>query len=292
MIIFDELSLAEKISKYGFKKGISNYELSVYAKWLVYSGVSEDELESKLVEFCKAFSPGFKYETHYGFVDAAIKSTKKYVLRVPKPTPITEFEWNQICRCERYDYRKVLFVMLIIAKYFRDNNTKINRKVKESDTYYCLASIKDILSLAEVKMSAEEVNEMFHTFYCMELIGIRTGKSVVYTVEFVDTCTNVLEEITDYDHIMLHFDKLSGLPIGVCKTCGKLFKQNKNGTAVYCRLHRRHKQSQPAKKVCVDCHKAFVPPANNPNKTRCDECYPTYRRLRKSELANIKRKQK
>lgn len=97
-------------------------------------------------------------------------------------------------------------------------------------------------------------------------------------MKFVDISDNpddVLDYITDYDHLSLHYDRLCGKKIGTCKICGKLFKQSKFKDASFCYKHRGYNKSK-AKKVrigvCVDCGNEFSVMATNTTKCRCNNC--------------------
>lgn len=67
----------------------------------------------------------------------------------------------------------------------------------------------------------------------------------------------MLDYITDYDHLNLHYDRLCGKKIGTCKFCSKLFKQSDKRPAMYCYKHRGYNKIGSKILVCIDCGKNF-----------------------------------
>lgn len=123
------------------------------------------------------------------------------------------------------------------------------------------------------------------------LFGISENRSRTWYVKFVDTSDeNVIEYITDYEHLALYYEKLTGEKIGQCEYCGKLFRQNKNSTALFCYKHRGYKKrldKQIRAGICIDCGDSFTVLATNTKKCRCDNC----QKIKDKENAKL-RKQK
>lgn len=83
-----------------------------------------------------------------------------------------------------------------------------------------------------------------------------------------------------------------GANIGTCEHCGKLFRQNKNGTAKFCREHRGYQKKEVRFDVCIDCGKEFSVASNNHKKIRCDNCQVIYRKEYKARKYAEKTNQK
>ena len=101
MIVFDELSFANKMIEKGFIKCFSIYELSIYAKYLKYKNQTNEEIEKELIAFSEKWSKDFIYDVDYPKIDKALKSTEEYTLRIAKPTYLTENEIGRASCRER-----------------------------------------------------------------------------------------------------------------------------------------------------------------------------------------------
>ena len=105
----------------------------------------------------------------------------------------------------------------------------------------------------------------------MSTIGTPGKDHVPYT-NIVNNDSDIIDYVTDYDHIDLHYDKLLGKNIGCCKYCGRLFKQTKSNNADYCYKHRGYRKTGLKFGICIDCGKEFSFGSKSRKKIRCDEC--------------------
>jgi hypothetical protein len=280
MIIFDELSFANRMIKKGFVKCFSVYELSVYAKYLKSINKTNEEIEAELISFSNKWNKDFVYEVDYPKIDKAIKSIDEYSLRIAESIHITENEWNKIMGLNNEKYRRILFIMLVISKYYKCNNTKIEKDEnsntsmdKYKDIYFCNFSDADILKLSGVKFrDKDEKNKMFNYFYKNDYMDITQGKKSIRIIKIINKEGEIKETIRDYDNIILYYERLIGEKIGECKECGKLFRQSKSNNGEYCYKHRGYHPQGHKTIKCVDCKKEFIVDARNMTKKRCDEC--------------------
>ena len=107
------------------------------------------------------------------------------------------------------------------------------------------------------------------------MFDITNNKYRSWFVKFVDISDDpddVLDYITDYDHLNLHYDRLCGKKIGSCMACGKLFKQSDKRPAMYCYKHRGYRKSGKKTLTCVDCGKEFEVGSKSRLKIRCSNC--------------------
>lgn len=297
MIYFDELSVAQNMESATTQ--VDEYKKSdvlLYAKYLRYkkiidAGKSYDDvtlddmialdnqIEKELIAFCNKYYTDYNYIVRFQDIDTAVDRSRYYKLKLPLPTPITQSEWDAICQIDNDNYRRMLFVMLVDAKYNRLHSTAVENtfEVNEDTLFYCRMCKSDIYKAGKCKFeNAEEKLFSLGCFYEHGLFDITNNKYRSWFLKFVDiSSNNIIEYITDYDHINLHYDKISGVKIGTCKMCGKLFKQNKNGTGVYCYKHRGYNKLEKRKiriDYCVDCGEQFSVPATDTNKCRCNKC--------------------
>lgn len=301
MIYFDELSATKEMEEsQSFKNGYTKTDLFMYTKYLKYKkaiesgidyeNITEDQLRSysqsiecELRAFCERACLDFNYTTKYQDIDFALEYSCKYKLKLPRPLPITQREWNSIMSVPNENYRKMLFIMLVDAKYYKYFSTSVeNDKSIDADTvFYVRMTKSEIQKAAKVKYANQSEKDFF--LGCINRLGlfdISDSRLCSWYIKFVDISNeNVIEYITDYEHLDLHYEKLSGKKIGNCKYCQKLFRQNKDGSAIYCWKHRGYNKIGLRTGKCVDCGKSFQVAATNQKKVRCDSCQKEHRKM-------------
>ena len=312
MIYFDELSAAKGMEEsQSFKNGYTKTDLFMYTKYLKYkkaieSGVdyeniTENQLRSynaavecELRAFCERACLDFNYTTKYQDIDFALEYSCKYKLKLPRPLPITQREWNSIMSVSNENYRKMLFIMLVDAKYYKYFSTSVenNRQIDTDTVFYIRMTRSEIQKAAKVRYANQSEKDFF--LGCINrkgLFDISDSELCSWYIKFVDIMDeDVIEYITDYDHLDLYYEKLSGSRIGKCEYCGKLFKQSKTKPSDYCYIHRGYKKNAIRIAKCIDCGCDFETASNDQNKVRCSNCQKIYRKRYKHELY-LKRKQ-
>lgn len=312
MIYFDELSATQEMEEtQSFKNGYTKTDLFMYTKYLKYKKAIEDkidygsiteeqlrshnkEIESELRAFCERACLDFNYTTKYQDIDFALEYSCKYKLKLPKPLPITQKEWNSLMTVSNENYRKMLFIMLVDAKYYKYFSTSVEneKQINEDTVFYVRMTKSEIQKAAKVKYANQSEKDFF--LGCINRLGlfdISDSRLCSWYVKFVDISDeNIIEYITDYEHLDLYYEKLSGGRIGKCKYCGKLFKQGKTKTSDYCYKHRGYSKKGTQKLICVDCGKEFEVGSKSRKTCRCKECQSIYRRKYKTEKQRKYRK--
>ena len=108
-------------------------------------------------------------------------------------------------------------------------------------------------------------------------------------VDIDDSPENVVDWITDFDNLELHYERLFGLKnIGTCEMCGKLFRKGRSNQK-YCVEHRGYAKKGLKLVKCQDCGKEFYVPATNKRQVRCEECQQKRRKEAKRIAAQNRR---
>lgn len=306
MIYFDELSVAREMEESNsFKNGYTKTDLFMYTKYLKYkkaieSGIDydtitesqlrdfNDTVEHELRGFCERACLDFNYTTKYQDIDFALEYSCKYKLKLPRPLPITQREWDSIMSVSNENYRKMLFVMLVDAKYYKYFSTSVenDKQIDDTTVFYVHMTRSEIQKAVKVKYVSQSEKDFF--LGCINrkgLFDISDSRLCSWYIKFVDISNkNVIEYITDYDHLDLYYEKLSGGKIGQCEYCGKLFRQGKTKTASYCYKHRGYKKTSVQTLTCIDCGKDFEVGSKSRKTCRCKECQIIYRRKYKAEM--------
>ena len=170
--------------------------------------------------------------------------------------------------------------------------TEGNNEISEDTTFYVRMTRSEIQKLARVKYDSPSEKTFF--LGCINrkgLFGISENRSRTWYIKFADTSDeNVIEYITDYEHLALYYEKLIGGKIGQCEYCKKLFRQSKTKPSDYCYKHRGYRKNAIRIAKCVDCGHDFSTASNDQNKVRCSTCQEIYRKRYKHELY-LKKKQ-
>jgi hypothetical protein len=217
-VIFYEKEQAEKILKNGLSSFMSYPELSLLAKYFKYLGKNKIQIENSLIEFCKKNVPEFNEILSRRTIDNAVKSSEVYKIRLPIYINITEFEVESIKNSGDYKKQKILFCMLVIAKYFKYNDVNIIKKepTKYDSNFYTNCSLMNILKIAKINISKKERNTIQ---YELHQAGYTTAvDDNSFQLHFINEDSPVSIIVTDMDNIVNFY------PI-FCENCKKRIPQ-------------------------------------------------------------------
>jgi len=219
-LIFDEKKAAEEILQNGFSSFMSNKDLGILAKYFKYLGKNKIQIRKSLIEFCEKYNPEFNEVLSREKINNAINSSDKFGLRLPVIINITESELKSIKNIENYNRQKILFVMLVIAKYAKYSGTRYKAK-KESiydDNFYVNEKTTSILKMAKVNINKIDRRKVFVDFNKLGIIKPTYGGG--FQIMIVDELSPISLTITDMD------DMIDFYPF-YCEKCGKLAEKSK-----------------------------------------------------------------
>ena len=295
---FDELAIAKEMES----NTVNNFTKTsalIYAKYLRYKAICDlgkdynsvtvedmeqldSQIEKELIAFYERTVPEFNYVKAFLVIDQVVEWSKKYKLKLPLPTPITQSEWDAIMTIDNDNYRRMLFVMLVEAKYRRLYNATIGveNQISPETMFYVRMNRTEVQRAGGCKFTDQQEKICaLGTLYDAGLFDITENKFQSWYIKFVDISNeNIIDYITDYDHLDLHYERLAGGKIGTCKTCGRLFRQGKTKPASYCYKHRGNAKMETQKLICIDCGKEFEVGSKSRKKCRCDACQKEYRK--------------
>lgn len=232
MIIFCEKKHAEWMLENGFHNFMSSQDLSILARYLKHIGKNKSQIKTDLIDFCKRYNPEFNEIIYDKKLRWVINTCDKYKLRIAMNIVVTEKELETIKIIKNYKLEKILFVMLVVSKYFKHNRIRIDQsKLKNNENFYVNAKFTDILKQARVNVSKKERNSLLFELNQTNLI--ESTLNGAYKINFVDESSGSKILIDDIDKIIDYF------PI-FCIKCGK--KMEKRA--------RKHD-------MCEDCYKEY-----------------------------------
>jgi len=241
-MIFYENKRAEELLKPSLISYVSFDDVVILAKYFKRMGKNRPQIKKSIIDFYEKHNPNFNEILARDCLNNGIKAAYKFGLRFPIDVRITEDEINTIRNAGNYKRQKVLFTMLVLAKYYKNNNTKLNNVNLEAPTeedvpkFYVNEKITTILKLAKVNISKKERNTMAYELQQQGLIvGIRTE---AYRICFVDDNSPVSIIVTDMNSLIDFYP-------WYCESCGRVIEKRA----------KRHN-------LCLGCYK---------EKRRCDD---------------------
>jgi hypothetical protein len=228
----------------------------------------EDNYDSILAYMTKNCTD-FYEEKYFKIIYRNIASAKKYKFRSVDPVVITKSEIDKITGLNEIRKEKIAFVLLAIAKYYNNVSDDNNNRM--------YISISDLFKIARVSIPCKERAAYLHFAY---QDGILVEHTFVGTnlkiVGFVDNDSEPVIELGESDYKELAYAYLNYKNGGYkhCKSCGKLFKMNKNSPGrLYCKECGQKDEPSEFKIIkCQDCGTDIAVSVLNTKTCRCEEC--------------------
>ena len=221
-MIFYEKDHAEKLLKNGLTSFMNYQDLSVLAKYFKHIGQNRTQIKQSLLDFCKKFVPNFNEILSRKKINDAIDTSQEYGLRLPIDVNVTESELDIIKNCGDYKRQKILFVMLVIAKYFKYNDTRLTPKNsgEHDNDFYVNDTFINILKFAKVNVSRIERKDILYDLEQSELMTTINprGKNISYKVNFVFEDSDIAMTVNDMNNIV-------GFYPFYCEKCGRIIKK-------------------------------------------------------------------
>jgi hypothetical protein len=234
MLIFDEYKYAVKLLNHGFEKFMSNIDLTILAKYFRYIGKNEDQILVDLNNFCTKFNPDFNNVISDSNIKNAIKRSKKRLLIIPDPIPITQKEIDTIKVLKDFRSEKVLFVLLVVSKHFKIN----------LGWHDYIANIKrtEICTRAKIHAPKIEKDAIFtkidRDYGLVDAQVFSRTRGVDLFIKFVDEEGEPIFFVDDLDNIIdfyPHYCSICGKQIErrsstheFCGECWKTYRKNYN----------------------------------------------------------------
>lgn len=257
--------------------------LSILAKYYYSQGMKRKAVCIELQNFLEvAYS---KYSINKSYWTEVIEKTAnknaKEKLFESDGVWITESEWEKIQALGNKILGKLAFTLLCIAK--------INNQRRSSNNNWVNTDIKEIYKLANISCSVDLRAKRIGTLIHSGLAEFaKRVDNLNLKVLFVDDEGKKKFIVNDFRDLGNEYLYRIGENYIRCAECGKLIKDNKNGTKKYCNSCASYVPQETKQVKCIDCGKIFFVDARITNKVRCDDCQQQKRRnddkLRKRQV--------
>jgi hypothetical protein len=251
-IIFYEHEHCEKILAEGVDR-ITQRDLNYLAKYWDHHGETPSQIRKNLIQFCMDNDKYFNEIQSRQKLRRALSQAKNYNLRFPNPVEITKSELNSIESLDNYKYEKFLFVMLVVAKFFKEHRSKKVVQENAYDSYlYSNASMKDIKDIAGIAMTYKEWDTLKHELTVAALISPTRMGGKCWNIGFNSPDDEVIITVSDYRNPVSYYQEYKSEEMMDCAICG-VKTVRKSNRHKYCNLcwksYRREQNRINVKKM-------------------------------------------
>lgn len=224
---FDEKKIAEDVIRNGFdQKGIDYGKMYIIAKYFKeVLGYEGEDLEKELVSFCQKHDPSFNQVINAASIKRWVSGAQKYKLRKIDYVTITEKEIAYLSQVHKSRERKILFIMLILAKARKKGNTRITTKeYRESNNYYIkYNNFADIIRLSGIsRLTENRIKEILNNN--LNMITLYFPEKELIKLEYADP-EGIGFDIYDLENLPDSYEIFFGKDLNRCEECGKVYSK-------------------------------------------------------------------
>lgn len=223
-IIFDEARHVDKMLVGGFQTNNTKFELQLLANFYREKGYDDKSIEEKLHDFSKIYAHNYNRVKFYKLIDEKVKRSKKSKLKRSVPINITKKEIDLILQEDNYKCQKLLFVYLVLAKYYMSNNN--------TEKYYVGCKDNDIFNLCDMYIRKQDKMDLMH--YITKKGYITPTLSMSSIINYVNEDSPIEITLTPDTDMVYYFEKYVGGIFINCSNCGRLVKKT-NNRIKYCK---------------------------------------------------------
>lgn len=187
-------------------------------------GYEEKGIEEYLHNFCKIYLQNYNRVKCYKLIDDKVKKSKKHKLKKSSLINITQAELDIILGEENIKCQKLMFVYLVLAKYYMSNN--------HADKYYVGAKDSDIFSLCDMYVKKQDKISLMH--YLTKNGYITPNLNMSSVVNYVNEDSEIVMSFYPDTDMVYYFERYIGGLFIECPICGKLAKKT-NNKIKYCK---------------------------------------------------------
>lgn len=245
--------------------------LNLLARYYREVGKDSDEIKELLSDFLhRCLKDKYKESKWIDSIFYQVVKSKKYTLKKVDNVTVVKSEMEIIQSVKGKSRQKVLFTLLVLAKYYN--------AVSDKNNNWTNLEYKKIFKLANVQLSIQNQALLINDLYNCGFVNVsrNVGKPNIQ-VNFVNNESDVVLTITQLKDLDKEYLLYCGEDYIHCQKCGALIKNYKNINK-YCNKCGQYQPIETKIRICLDCGKEFSIDARNMKKTRCDNCQIEYRK--------------
>lgn len=242
MIIFNEIEYVENLLRTKNFTKKKRYELQLIAIYYYNKGIKGEELSNLLNNLCfkcfKNYIPNSSMSIK--MIESLINNASILNFKDRKEINITKNEIDTILKEDKLKCRKIMFVYLVLAKYYYNLNN--------SSKYYVSCSDNDIFKLCKMYIKKQDKLDYMH--YLTKKGYITPTLNMSSIVNYVNENSEIIMKFIPDDDMVYYLERYLGGNFIKCKICGKLSKKT---------IHNKKYCNVCAPKIKNDFQKATVP---------------------------------
>ena len=249
--------------------------LNLLARYYREIGKNDDEIKELLSDFLnRCLKDKYKESKWIDSIFYQVVKSKKYNLKKVDNVIVTKSEMEIIQSVKGKSRQKVLFTLLVLAKYYN--------AVSDKNKNWTNLEYKKIFKLANVQLSIQNQALLINDLYNCGFVNVskNVGKPNIQ-VNFVDNESDTVLTITRLKDLGKEYLMFCGEDYIRCQKCGTLVKNYRN-TNKYCKICGQYQPIETKIITCVDCGKEINVDAKDNQTIRCNDCYKKYRRKYKA----------
>ena len=249
--------------------------LNLLARYYREIGKNDDEIKELLSDFLnRCLKDKYKESKWIDSIFYQVVKSKKYNLKKVDNVVVTKSEMEIIQSVKGKSKQKVLFTLLVLAKYYN--------AVSDKNKNWTNLEYKKIFKLANVQLSIQNQALLINDLYNCGFVNVskNVGKPNIQ-INFVDNESDAVLTITRLKDLGKEYLMFCGEDYIRCQKCGTLVKNYKN-TNKYCKTCGQYQPIETKTVICIDCGKEFSVDSKDNQTIRCNDCYKNYRRKYKA----------
>ena len=202
--------------------------LNLLARYYREIGKNDDEIKECLSDFLnRCLKAKYKESKWIDSIFYQVIKSKKYNLKKVDNVIVTKSEMEIIQSVKGKSRQKVLFTLLILAKYYN--------AVSDKNKNWTNLEYKKIFKLANVQLSIQNQALLINDLYNCGFVNVskNVGKPNIQ-VNFVDNESDTVLTITRLKDLGKEYLMFCGEDYIRCQKCGVPIKKSRNGKVKYC----------------------------------------------------------
>lgn len=202
--------------------------LNLLARYYREIGKNDDEIKELLSDFLNhCLKDKYKESKWIDSIFYQVIKSKKYNLKKVDNVIVTKSEMEIIQSVKGKSRQKVLFTLLILAKYYN--------AVSDKNKNWTNLEYKKIFKLANVQLSIQNQALLINDLYNCGFVNVskNVGKPNIQ-VNFVDNESDTVLTITRLKDLGKEYLMFCGEDYIRCQKCGVPIKKSRNGKVKYC----------------------------------------------------------
>jgi len=221
-ILFYELEHAEFLINNNIEE-VTQRDLNILAKYWKSKGDTKNKIQTQLENFCLDNDSYYNLIVNRIQIKRAINHSEIYMMRYPHPIIINSDELLIIESINNYDYEKIIFVMLVCAKYFKLHPARRNLHTTQySEELYNNQKIRDIIELSGVKMTKLEWRVAKHELTKTGIITPTIIDANKFALGIKSIVSDEVIVVKDFRSIVAYYQQYKGDTMVICEECNTL----------------------------------------------------------------------